>query len=236
MLDLYDENKDEEKDTVYVDTLNQGPYVNTDELSNAKYNLIIGLTLFWGFFINVLIVGFLPLSFYEKIDPLLLFVGYFISCIAGILMSKLSSNPIISFIGYNLVVLPMGIVLNLTLIGYGASIILRAATITGVVTFLMMILSATFPNFFAGLGKSLGITLLISFVVEVLSTFLFPAAGVYIDYFVILIFCGYIGYDWYIANRLPKTVDNAVDCATNIYVDIINLFIRILSASARRKR
>jgi len=54
-----------------------------------------------------------------------------------------------------------------------------------------------------------------------------------IDYIVVLIFCGYIGYDWARANACAKTVDNAVDMAAELYVDIINLFIRILSILAR---
>ena len=54
-----------------------------------------------------------------------------------------------------------------------------------------------------------------------------------IDYIVVLIFCGYIGYDWAKANALPKTYDNAIDSAANLYVDIVNLFLRILRILAR---
>ena len=33
----------------------------------------------------------------------------------------------------------------------------------------------------------------------------------------------------------PKTVDNAVDCALDIYLDIINIFIRLLALLSRRE-
>jgi FtsH-binding integral membrane protein len=56
----------------------------------------------------------------------------------------------------------------------------------------------------------------------------------WIDWVVVGIFCGYIGYDWARANAIPKTLDNAVDSAAAIYIDIINLFIRILSIMGRR--
>ena len=65
---------------------------------------------------------------------------------------------------------------------------------------------------------------------------LFPAALMLTDYVVVLLFCGYVGFDWARAQQYPKTLDNAIDCAADIYVDIINLFIRILSIIARSKK
>ena len=57
----------------------------------------------------------------------------------------------------------------------------------------------------------------------------------WIDWAVVFIFCGYIGYDWGRANRIPKTVDNAIDSAAALYMDIINLFLRILRILGRRR-
>ena len=57
-----------------------------------------------------------------------------------------------------------------------------------------------------------------------------------IDYLVILIFCGYIGFDWARANQGEKTVDKAVDAAAYLYVDIANLFLRIMRILARAQR
>jgi len=52
---------------------------------------------------------------------------------------------------------------------------------------------------------------------------------------VVVIFCGYVGVDWGRANQVPKTVDNAVDSAAALYMDIINLFLRILRILGRRR-
>ncbi len=57
-----------------------------------------------------------------------------------------------------------------------------------------------------------------------------------IDGAVALLFCGYIGYDWARANQIPKTVDNAIDSAAALYMDIINLFLRILRIMGRSRR
>ena len=50
------------------------------------------------------------------------------------------------------------------------------------------------------------------------------------------IFSLYIGYDYQRAQFYPPTVDNAVDCALDIYLDIINLFLDILRILARSSR
>ena len=55
-----------------------------------------------------------------------------------------------------------------------------------------------------------------------------------VDGLFVLIFSGYIGYDWARANRLPKTLDNAIDSAAALYLDIINLFLRLLRLMRRR--
>ncbi|MDD5949520.1 MAG: Bax inhibitor-1 family protein, partial [Lachnospiraceae bacterium] len=56
---------------------------------------------------------------------------------------------------------------------------------------------------------------------------------VIVDYAVTFIFTLFVGYDWARANACAKTLDNAVDCAAELYLDIINLFLRILSILGR---
>lgn len=38
----------------------------------------------------------------------------------------------------------------------------------------------------------------------------------------------YIGYDFWKAQKYPKTINNAVDSAIDIYLDTVNLFLDIL--------
>ena len=49
------------------------------------------------------------------------------------------------------------------------------------------------------------------------------------------IFSLYIGFDWSRAQVMSKTLDNAVDAAVQIYLDIINLFIRLLKIMGKKK-
>lgn len=218
----------------YVD--NRNMVMPGDTISANKYNLYIGLTLLWGFLINFLLVNFIDAETL-MMHPILLLVGYFISAFIGSMMCNRSSNPVISFIGYNLIAVPIGLVLNVCLYGYSNQLISTAVLITGTVTLLMMFLGTTFPSLFAKIGRALGVSLLITLIVEVVSLIFFPAFdGMIIDYIVVLIFCGYIGVDWGRANMVSKTVDNAIDSASQVYLDIINLFLRILSILARNNR
>ncbi|MCH1932778.1 hypothetical protein L9G16_21790, partial [Shewanella sp. A25] len=76
------------------------------------YNLIIGLTLLWGFAINYVMVQTIDPESILSLHPLVFFGGYFVCCFLGIAMFSKSDNPVISFIGYNLVVIPFGLVIN----------------------------------------------------------------------------------------------------------------------------
>ncbi len=114
---------------------------------------------------------------------------------------------------------------------------------TAAVTLTMMLLSLVFPRLFLSMGRALGITLLIVIVFQLIFTFVALATGVFndslfllIDWVVVVVFSLYIGYDWAIAQKRYRTVDAAVDSACALYLDIINLFIRLLSIMGRRSR
>lgn len=208
-------------------------HAGEQEISERAYNLIIGGTLLYGFLINCFMVKFCYEASVDLLQrPIVFFIAYFVMCIVGGLLIHGSSNPVVSFIGYNLIVIPLGIVLSVLLnvyvsAGYQDTIV-AAFGITGFVTVGMMFISSMFPDFFLNLGRTLFVTLLLTIVIELVMMIAGAPLGI-IDYIVVVIFCGYIGYDWARANACAKTVDNAIDSASELYIDIVNLFIRILS-------
>lgn len=217
------------------------PYSYNNELSQQAYNLVIGGTLLYGFLVNCFMIHFCFDSIASLVvnNPVMFYIAYFIMVIVGSIMVNKSVNPVVSFIGYNLIVVPLGLIISITVNVYAmagySSTITSAFAITAIVTLLMMFVSSIFPNFFLSLGRTLFVTLLITVVVELLMGLAGFDLGM-IDYIVVLIFCGYIGYDWAKANVIPKTVDNAIDSAAELYVDIVNLFLRILRILARAQR
>lgn len=203
-------------------------------ISATAYNFVIGLTLCWGFVINWLMVTNIDPQSIASINPWIFFIGYFASCFFGIYLFKGSSNPLVSFIGYNFVVVPFGLIINLVISGYDAALVSEAIRITGLVTIGMMCLGSMYPAFFKKISGALTIALILVIVVELVEMFIFGIHHGIIDWMVVLIFCGYIGYDWGRANQIPKTLDNAVDSAAALYMDIINLFLRILRILGRK--
>jgi FtsH-binding integral membrane protein len=207
----------------------------SDEIGDGVYNLIIGLTLSWGFAINFLMIKYIPVEVFAGVPRFMLFIGYFISCMAGISLYQHSTKPAVSFLGYNLVVLPFGVLLNLIVSGFAPQVVGQAIQMTAIVTGVMMALGTAFPAFFKSIGRGLTIALVVVIVVELIAAFFFHARYSILDYAVALIFCGYIGYDWGRANQLVRTVDNAIDSAAALYMDIINLFVRLLRIFGDRR-
>lgn len=203
-------------------------------ISANLYNLVIGLVLCWGFFINYLIIKNVSYQSIAQINPILFFIGYLGSCFLGISLFKSSDNPLISFIGYNFVVVPFGFVINLVVSQYDPMIVQEAIRVTGLVTAFMMLLGTLFPAFFKKIVGGLTIALIAVIIIQLVEVLIFKVRHGILDYAVVLIFCGYIGYDWARANSIPSTLDNAVDSAASLYIDIINLFLRILSILGRR--
>jgi len=94
-------------------------------------------------------------------------------------------------------------------------------------------LGVTFPKFFQRVyGIGFGI-LLATILVEIVLMFMGVSQTI-TDLIVIVVFAGFIGYDTYVATTVPPTLPNAVLMASNLFVDIINVFLRILNILGRR--
>lgn len=205
------------------------------QVSDRLYNAIIGAVLLWGFLVNTFMCTYLSDEFLQM-EPLAVFIGYIISCLIGITMVHKSKSALVSFIGYNFIVVPIGMVLSISLTQYDPDIILRAVVATAIVTGVMLVASTLYPKMFLGLGRTLTFALITVIIVELVMVLVFHTSSTVIDWIVVMIFCGYIGYDWSVANQYQKTVDNAVDSAADLYLDIINLFLRILRILGKKRR
>jgi FtsH-binding integral membrane protein len=205
-----------------------------DIISDRAYNAVIGGVLLWGFAMNWVTVQLISPAIFTVVPPLVFLIGYVVCTFAGIYTFQKSSNPLVSFLGYNLVVGPIGLLLVLALAGVPALIVYRALIATAGVTGTMMMLGTLFPAFFLGLGRTLFIALTIGLLAQLGLMLFGMGVPTFFDGLFVLIFSGYIGYDWARANRLPKTLDNAIDSAAALYLDIINLFLRLLRMMRRR--
>ncbi|ANI18891.1 TPA: Bax inhibitor-1 family protein [Pseudomonas aeruginosa] len=204
------------------------------QISASVYNLILGAVLLWGFALNWWMVATIPTETIKAINPLVFIIGYFASAIVGCIFIFSSKNPIISFFGYNMIVVPIGLVLVMFIPGHSQENIIAAVRVTTLLTVSMMVLGTLFPAFFKRIEAALFWALCITIVVELLQIFVFDVKLGVMDWIVAAIFCGYVGVDWGRANQIERTVDNAVDSAASLYLDIINLFVRVLEIISKK--
>ena len=211
-------------------------------ISDRAYNGAIAVVLLWGLLVNYLlcssesvVYGFA--GFFAS-NPTLCLIGYLVVVLAGTFIAGKSQNPLVSFLGYNLVVVPFGLIISVLVWAYGgvgSEVVSYAFLYTLLISVGMMACVMIAPGFFSKLGGALCGVLIGLVVCEAVLLILGVQQDV-TDWLVAGLFSLYIGYDIYRSQQFPKTLDNAVDSALDIYMDIANLFIRILSIMGKRRK
>lgn len=200
----------------------------SDTLSERTYNLLIGLVVASGFVVNVIMCWFFTDQI-MALSPIVILIAFFVGVILCSIGIYKSSSPVISYVLFLVMAVCMGLLIVYALETYTQANAFLALLITGAVTVGMMAAAVAFPRFFLSIGRGLFIALILSIVIEVVFGLLLGFQLNFMDYVVATIFSLYIGYDWARAQQYPKTANNAVDSAADLYVDIVVLFIRILS-------
>ena len=183
-------------------------------LSVRQYNLLIGGLLLWGFLLNFLIVTLLGdtvVEFALNGGYTVILIGYLVCGIIGAVLVN-RDNTVTTFIGYNMIAVPVGIVLCVVLAEYKIESIGTAVLFTAIITAAFMVVATIRPNVFRSTAVDL--------------VFAWLGAG---------LFGLFIGFDWARCNVCACTVNNAVAASANLYLDIINLFLRILRIIGKRK-
>lgn len=151
--------------------------------------------------------------------------------IVGICLSIFSNNWFVSLIGYALVVTGLGAISGPSVAMLESSVVMNALLATAGTTVVMSVIGIVYPKSLAHWGGWLfGLLTVLLFVrigQAIMAGYGYASTvGGYplVDYLAAILFCAYIIFDWNRAMRVPKTLDNAVDCAVALFLDIINLF------------
>ena len=206
------------------------------QITQRAFNMIIGGMLLWGFLVNFITVRL----FAEQAIRLVMGMNPFVFILAYIALVLIGNsmvargNTAVALVGYTLIAAPIGILLCVTLQGIPASTIESAVLVTAIVTLSFMIMGSLFPAFFLKMGRVLFFSLLFMIVGNLIDMLLFRNRGFMLyEWLGTAIFSLYIGYDWARANTCIPTVKNAIGLSTSLYLDIINLFLRILEIMNR---
>ena len=205
-------------------------------LSNAMYNVAIGVHLLVGLIVTYFLALRMPYIFPEiyHVHPIIFSIGFLVvGLVGGSIAAK--GNYVLSLIGYGMNILAFGTLLSLVTILYPVQYIVLAAVLTTVVVLTMTIAGVIFPNAFLSMGR----TIFIALIGLVVAEFVTMLLGIfYANIFAIIgifIFSLYVGYDWARGQQYPSTASYACFTALQLYMDIINIFIRILRLLGKRR-
>lgn len=205
-----------------------------DGISRSMYNLSIGLTVAFGCIINALVARLLTGQLL-RLNPIVLLIVYFAGTIASQIVINKTEKPAVAFLGFIGLALAMSLTLTFIVAYYSDATVERAMWITAAITAAMTLASTLLPRVFLSMGKVLGMTLLLVIIANVVVLLFFRNLAAVFDYVFIAIFAGYIGFDWARAQNRPATIVNAIRSAAAIYVDVLNIFIRILAIIGRKR-
>lgn len=205
------------------------------ELSRRAYNAVIGIVLVIGLAINAAMAQFLPPAAFDIMleYPWAVIIGFIVVAIGSYFVIYKSDNPAISFIGFIVLSAAFGFLVASAVQSYTETTVTRAFMLTAAISLAMVVAATIVPNIFAKMGTALFAALVITLIAEVATIFFTHSDPIAFDYIFVIIFALYIGYDWQKSQAYPPTLDNAVDSAADIYVDIVNLFIRLLAILGR---
>ena len=169
-------------------------------------------------------------------NPLLVTLGSLAGSIGGIICMSIGrsrENLTLGLVGYALFSLTFGFTTSLALTAYDMTSISMAFTATAGIMIVFGCAGIMFPNFFARLQGVLVVGLLAIVAVELVLALMGVQQSI-TDIAVILLFCGFIGYDVYRVTTAVPTFTNALWYAVDLYLDIINVFLRLLALFGRR--
>lgn len=168
-------------------------------------------------------------------------LGVLIVAILGVIVATVSDNPLISLLGYLAVAIPFGMMLGPVVSLYTTASVVRVLFVTTGMVVVLGLVGVFIPDNLEGWGS----WLLGALTTLLVGYFIVPIAGVFglpidralnlWDWVGILIFGAYVVYDWNRAMRVAYSADNAIDCALAVYLDFVNIFIRLLRLTGSTK-
>lgn len=168
-------------------------------------------------------------------------LGVLAVSLLGTFIAHSNDNPVVSAFGYALVAGPFGLLLGPFVAMYETSSVVKIFALTSAVVLILGLVGVLIPDDLSSWGTPLfgALLLLIGgyFIVPLLGFFGIPVDGAMtaLDWVGLIIFGALVIFDLNRAVRLPHTVDNAIDSAVAIYLDFINIFIRLLSLMGQKK-
>lgn len=191
------------------------------ELSSWAFNIVLGLVLLWGISCIYAVITYMPQHDLLKAGVLWVLGVYLSIIVLGVLLGVKSQKPLYSFIGYTLMttgptlllsyILPQEILLPL------CDGLIFIAFMLGIILLLSAKLPALFQSFIAILFG-----ILVSLIVtEITWMMIFDSSHGLWHWFGAYLFCAFICYHWSQYTEKGKTLDNAIDSGSALYLESV---------------
>ena len=208
-------------------------------ISRRLYNAVLAGLVFLSFVVMALcshITGTLDFLMFLSRHAMMFNVLTLVGSIGGLIVMSIGrAQERLGFamVGYVLFTLTFGFTTSLALAYYSLESISLAFSATAAIMVVFGVAGIAFPRFFARIQGVLVVGLLAVIGIEIVMM-LMGVHQSFTDLAVILLFCGVIGYDVFRASTAVPTLANAVWYAVELYLDIINVFLRLLRLFGNR--
>lgn len=209
-------------------------YKQKNELGRRAYNCLTMGLVAAGFFVIAVIYQMASdniIESYVGVDYILFVIALCVISIVSIIVmaiGKSIQNPVISGIAYAVFCVSIGIPVAFALTACELPVITSAFFITFGLSVVFTIAGFVFPDFFSKITR-ICFTVLIAIIVSEIIFMILGISQTVTDYVVIIIFCCLLGFDAYAMANDEPTTSNAFYHASQIFLDLMNIFIRVLS-------
>lgn len=210
-----------------------------DVLSDRVFMFVLGLYVVGGLLASTFMAA---LSYHWQAPNLIVVLVLGLGLpILGIMISFKSDDWMISTLGYALVVVPFGVLLGPVVALYQLQSVIQVVATTLVVSAALWAVGMLIPPIVQNWSAYI-IGALLILIAGDLTRLVMPIFGlqpVTLQWWAwvgVILFSGLIVYDVNKAMQRPKTLNNAVDAAVGIYLDILNLFLRLLEIMGKKKK
>jgi FtsH-binding integral membrane protein len=208
-------------------------------ISRHQFNLLFGGFVLFGCFICA-IGGNSGMHFFHPIPTgaqlWIPFLAAIVVAFLGCFLVMLADSKAVKLLGFSMSAFALGFIMGPLLIAVTAGSIVKALMITVLLVVVMSFIGATIPDSLEHWEGYLfgGLCVLVAgqFALPLLGWLVpsLPVKGALnlLDWFALLLFSAYVLYDVNRAQHVPATPANAIECAFAVFLDGLNIFIRIL--------
>lgn len=159
----------------------------------------------------------------------------FVVSLAGIVMIWFTKrNLVVGIVGYIMMTSTLGFTTSSIISYYEVQSIISAFCMTCAYSVAMTCVGFLFPSFFSRIYGLMFASLIGVVIAVVVGLFTgFPMS--WLDWFILVLFGGFIAFDSYQMANDDPTVANSIRWATDLYLDIVNILTSILQLSGTRR-